>query len=119
MTEGTKLFLYIRISLEHLWRAVLQRATEVVKELLRRHRGCGAKVNESDVETFVDDDVLILYVSVKDALCSQVKNCSHKLSKDGSPHFNTNVFTPYGQYILFFFFFFCLFSQLCTGYMPV
>lgn len=94
--------MYIRISLEHLWRAVLQRATEIVKELLRHHRGGGAKVNESDVETFVDDDVLILYVSVKDALCSQVKNCSHKLSKDGSPHFNTNVFIPYGQYILFF-----------------
>lgn len=84
-TEGTKMFnfelycRYIRISLEHLWRAVLQRATEIVKELIRHHHGGGAKVNESDMETFVDDDVLILYVSVKDALCSQIKNCSHQL----------------------------------------
>lgn len=83
--EGTKMFnfefycRYIRISLEHLWRAVLQRATEVVKELLRHHHSSGAKVNESDVETFVDDDVLILYVSVKDVLCSQIKNCSNQL----------------------------------------
>lgn len=84
-TEGTKIFnfelycRYIRISLEHLWRAVFQRAAEIVKELLRCHHGGGAKVNEPDVETFVDDDVLILYVSVKDALCSQIKNSSHQL----------------------------------------
>lgn len=51
---------YIRISLEHLWRAVLQRATEIVKELPRHHHGCGAKVNQSNVETFVNNDVLIL-----------------------------------------------------------
>lgn len=84
-TEGTKIFNlkhysgYIRISLEHLWRAVLQRAIEIVKELLRHHHGSRAKVNQPDVETLVDDDVLILYVSVKDAFCSQIKDCSHQL----------------------------------------
>lgn len=72
-TEGTKMFnlglywRYVRISPKHLWRAVFQCATEIVKELLRHHHGGGAKVNESDVETFINDDVLILYVSVKDA----------------------------------------------------
>lgn len=80
---------YIRISLEHLWGAVLQRTTEIVKELLRPHHGGRAKVNESDVETFIDDDVFILNVSVKDVLCSQIENCSHQLWRDERPHFNS------------------------------
>lgn len=82
---------YIRISLEHLWGAVLQSTTEIVKELLRTHHGSRAKVNESDVETFIDDDVFILDVSVKDVLCSQIENRSHQLWRDGRPHFSTNV----------------------------
>lgn len=82
---------YIRISLEHLWGAVLQRTTEIVKEFLRPHHGCRAKVNESDVETFVNDDVFILYVSVKNVLCSQIENSSHQLWRHRRPHFNTNV----------------------------
>lgn len=41
---------------------------------------------------------------MKDALCSQVKYCSHQLCKD--THFNTNVFIQYvhsflPQYVLF------------------
>lgn len=78
-------FIYIRISLKHLWGAVLQCATEVVKELLLSHHGSGAKVDQSNVETSVDDDVLILYVPVKDVLCPQIEDSSHQLGRD-RPH---------------------------------
>lgn len=77
--------MYIRISLKHLWGAVLQCATEIVKKLLRSHHGSRAKVDQSNMETFVDDDVLILYVPVEDVLCPQIEDSSHQLGRD-RPH---------------------------------
>lgn len=74
--------LYIRISLKHLWRAVLQCATEIVKQFLGSHHGSRSKVYKSNVETFVDDYVLIFNVSVKDVLCPEIKDSGHQLGRD-------------------------------------
>lgn len=81
-------FLYIRISLKHLWGAVLQRATEIVKQLPGSHHGSRAKVYQSNVETFVDDDVLIFYVPVKDVLSPQIEHSSHQLGRERPPQFS-------------------------------
>lgn len=53
---------YVRVSHQHLWWAVLQRATEGVEEFSRLQQGSGAEVNQSDVEIRVYDDIFILYV---------------------------------------------------------
>ncbi|TNN36442.1 hypothetical protein EYF80_053384 [Liparis tanakae] len=71
------------MSLQHLRGAVLQRATEIVEELPGRHRDGGAEVDESDVETFVDDDVLVLDVPVEDVLRPQVEDGGHQLGETG------------------------------------
>lgn len=60
--------MYVRISLKHLWGAVLQCATEIVEELPGSHQGGRSKVYQSNMKTFVDDDVLIFYVPVKNVL---------------------------------------------------
>lgn len=74
--------MYVRISLKHLRGAVLQCATEIVKELSWRHHGSRAKVYEADVETLVDDDVFVFYVPVKDVLRPQIEDGSHQLERD-------------------------------------
>lgn len=74
--------MYVRVSLEHLWGAIFQGAAEVVEELPGSHHGSRAKVYQSDVETLVDDDVLVLYVSVEDALRPQVEDGCHQLWGD-------------------------------------
>lgn len=74
--------MYIRIPPKHLWGAVLKRATEVVEKLPGSHHGGGAKVNQSNVETFVDDDVLVFDVPVKDALRPQIEDCGHQLGAE-------------------------------------
>lgn len=78
-------FMYVRISLKHFRGAVFQRAAESVKELLRSHHGSRAKVYQSNVETFVNDDVLIFYVPVKDVLIPQIEDSGHQLGRDGPP----------------------------------
>lgn len=78
-------FMYIRISLKHLWGAVLQCAMEIVKELPGSHHGSRAKVYQSNMEIFVDDDVLIFYVPVKDVLSPQIEDSGHQLGRDRPP----------------------------------
>lgn len=74
--------MYIRISSKHLRGAVLQSATEVVKDLAGCHHGSRAKIYQSNVEIFVDDDVLIFYVPVKDVLRPQIEDSSDELGRD-------------------------------------
>ncbi len=85
--------LYVRISLKHLWGAVLKRATEIVKELLGRHHGSRSEVYEPNVETFVDDDVLIFNVPVKDVLGPQIEDSSHQLGRDMTSSLTNKHFT--------------------------
>lgn len=73
--------MYVRSSLKHLWRAVLKCTTKIVKELSWSHHGSRAKVNESNVETSVNDYIFIFYVPVKDVLSPQVKHSCHQLRK--------------------------------------
>lgn len=80
--------MYIRISLKHLRAAVLQSTTEIVKELPWSHHGGRAKVYQSDVETLVNDDVLIFYIPVKDVLSPQIEDSCHQLGKRGNLQFN-------------------------------
>lgn len=80
--------IYSRISLKHLWGAVLQCATEIVEELPRSHHGSRTKVYQSNVETLVDDDVLIFYVPVKDVLSSQIEDSCHQLRNRKNFQFN-------------------------------
>lgn len=60
--------IHIRVSLKYFWGAVLERATEIEKELPRSHRCRRAKVDEANVETLVNDDVFVFNVSVQDVL---------------------------------------------------
>lgn len=85
--------MYIRISLKHLWGAVLQRATEIVKELPGSHHGGRAEVYQANVETLVDDDVLIFYVPVKDALSPQIEDSGDQLGRDGTSSLDKNKYT--------------------------
>ena len=79
--------MYLRISLKHLRGAVLQCATEIVKELPGSHHGSGAEVYQSNVETFVNDDVLIFYVPVKDVLRPQIEDSRHQLGRHRTRQF--------------------------------
>ena len=100
--------MYVRISLKHFRGAVFQRATESVKELLRSHHGSRAKVYQPNVETFVNDDVLIFYVPVKDVLIPQIEDSGDQLGRDRPTQtlrFKKNIHSPvmcdsYSMYIL-------------------
>lgn len=81
--------MYVRVSLKHLWGAVLQRATEIVEELPWSHHGSGAKVYQPDVEALINDDVLILYVPVKDVFGPQIEDSCHQLGTDTAPGSHT------------------------------
>lgn len=85
--------MYVRISLKHLRGAVLQCATEIVKELVGSHHGSRAKVYQSNVETFVNDDVLVFYVPVKDALRPQIEDSGHQLGRESSSSLTNEHFT--------------------------
>lgn len=74
--------MYVRISLKNLRGAVLQCATEIVKELPGSHHGSRAEVYQSNVETLVNDDVLIFYVPVKDVLSPQIEDSGNQLGRD-------------------------------------
>lgn len=73
--------MYLRISLKYFRGAILECSTEMIEDLPRNHHSSRAKVNESNVETLVDDDVLIFYIPVKDVLRPQVKHSRHQLRK--------------------------------------
>lgn len=73
---------YVRISSKHLWGAVLESATEIVKDLVGCHHGSRAEIYQSNVETFVDDYVLIFYVPVKDVLRPQIEDSGDELGRD-------------------------------------
>lgn len=55
---------YVRVSLQHLRWAVLQRAAERVEERARLQHGRRAKINQFDMKLCVYDDVLVFYVPV-------------------------------------------------------
>lgn len=74
--------MYVRISPKHFRGTVLQCAAEIVKELLGSHHGSRAKVDQSNVETFVNDDVLVFYVPVKDVFSPQIEDSGHQLGRD-------------------------------------
>lgn len=92
-TPLSQVFMYVRIALQHLRGAVLQGATEIVKELFGSHHGSRAKVYQSNVETLVDDDVLIFYVPVKDVLSPQIKDSGHQLGRDRTSSLTNVCFT--------------------------
>lgn len=77
------LFIYAPISLKHFWGAILQRATEVVEDLLGSHQSRRAEIYQPNVETFVYDDVLIFYVAVKNVLRPEIEDSSYKLGREG------------------------------------
>lgn len=85
--------MYLRISSKHLRGAVLQSTTEIVKDLAGCHHGSRAKIYQSNVETFVDDDVLIFYVPVKDVLRPQIEDSGDKLGRDKTPSLMNEDFT--------------------------
>lgn len=70
---------YIRVSLQHLRWAVLQRAAECVEELARLQEGRRAKINQSDMKLRVYDDILIFNVPVQYAFPTKVSHCWHQL----------------------------------------
>lgn len=76
-------FIYTPASLEHFWGAILQRATEVIEELLGSHQSRRAEIYQPNVETFVYDDVLIFYVAVKNVLCPEIEDSSYELGREG------------------------------------
>lgn len=75
--------MYTPVSSKHFWRAILQRATEVVENLLGSHQSRRAEVNQPNVETFVYDDVLIFYVAVKNVLRPEIEDSCYKLVREG------------------------------------
>lgn len=81
------------MSLKDFWRTVLQRAAEIVEELPGNQYCRRAEVYQPDVKTFVNDDVLVFYVSVNDVLGSQIEHSSNKLEK------NTHVEGRHSQFI--------------------
>lgn len=87
--------MYAPVSLKHFWGAILQRATEVVEDLLVSHQSCGAEVNQPNVETFVYNDVLIFYVAVKNVLRPKIEDSRYKLGREGLTirHLNLMVIT--------------------------
>lgn len=76
------MFQYVRVSLKHLWGAVLQSATEGVEELSGFQQGSRAKVDQPDVEFRVYDDIFILYVPVEHSFATQVTHCGYQLSTE-------------------------------------
>ncbi len=76
------MFQYVRVSLKHLWGAVLQSATEGVEELSGFQQGSRAKVDQPDVKFRVYDDIFILYVPVEHSFAMQVTHCGYQLSRE-------------------------------------
>ncbi len=76
------MFQYVRVSLKHLWGAVLQSATEGVEELSGFQQGSRAKVDQPDVEFRVYDDIFILYVPVEHSFAMQVTHCGYQLNTE-------------------------------------
>lgn len=74
--------MYVRISLKHFRRAVLQCATEIVEDLPGSHQSRRAEVYQPNVETFVDDDVLIFYVAVENVLRPEIEDSRYKLGRE-------------------------------------
>lgn len=72
---------YIRISLKDFRGAVLQSATKIVENLSGSHQSSRPEVNKPNVETFVNDDVLIFYVTVKNVLSPEIEDCCYKLGE--------------------------------------
>lgn len=90
-----------RVALKHLRGAVLQCATEIVKELPGSHHGSRAKVYQSNVKTLVDDDVLIFYVPVKDVLSPQIEDSCHQLRNKKNIQINKEqTYTSHSESIL-------------------
>lgn len=73
----------LRVPLQHLGGAVLQGTTEGGEEFPGTQHGGRAKVYEPDVEAGVDDDVLILDVTVQDGFVPQVGHSCHQLTTSG------------------------------------
>ena len=70
---------HLLVSTQHLWAGIFNSATESSKQLARRHFSRRPKVNKLDMEIFVEDDVLILDVSVKDVQAVKVRYSWHNL----------------------------------------
>jgi len=60
------------VSEQNLRAAVLHRATESRKQILRIDKSSSAKINEFDGEVFVDDHVFVFDVTMNDAQRIQV-----------------------------------------------